>query len=227
MREFFRRHPILPGAVAASVAVACLLWVFFVIGRPLPPRHVVMTTGPDGGAFREYGERYRAALAKDGIDLKLVPSLGSVENLKRLKDPASGVSAGFVSGGLTNAKDSPGTPVPRDDLVRSSVDLLPGPSRARPDERPARQARVDRPRRQRHARHGARAAPRERHGGRVHGPAAHAGRRRRGAPQRRDRLRLHADRRRRADRQEAARRRARRASRRSRGRTRTSRSIRT
>jgi TRAP-type uncharacterized transport system substrate-binding protein len=107
VKEFFRRHPILPGAVAASVAAACLLWIFFVVGRPLPPRHVVMTTGPDGGAFREYGEKYRAALAKEGVDLKLVPSLGNVENLRRLKDPASGVSAGFVSGGLTNEKESP------------------------------------------------------------------------------------------------------------------------
>jgi TRAP-type uncharacterized transport system substrate-binding protein len=107
VREFVRRHPVLPAAAAASFAAACLLWVFFVVGRPLPPRHVVMTTGPDGGAFREFGEKYRVALAKEGIDLKLVPSLGSVENLKRLKDSASGVSAGFLSGGLTSAKDSP------------------------------------------------------------------------------------------------------------------------
>jgi hypothetical protein len=31
-----------------------------------------------------------------------------VENLRRLKDPRSGVSVGFVSGGLTTEKDSPG-----------------------------------------------------------------------------------------------------------------------
>jgi TRAP-type uncharacterized transport system substrate-binding protein len=66
-----------------------------------------MSTGPEGGAFREYGEKYRAALAKDGVDLRDVTSLGNVENLKRLKDPASGVVAGFVSGGLTTAAESP------------------------------------------------------------------------------------------------------------------------
>jgi hypothetical protein len=59
-----------------------------------------MTTGPDGGAFREYGEKYRAAPRRKA-DRKLVPSLGNVENLSRLKDPAAGVAAGFVTGGLS------------------------------------------------------------------------------------------------------------------------------
>src|SRR5262249_12883201 len=42
------------------------------------------------------------------VDLRLVPSLGSVENLRRLNDPHSGVSAGFVAGGLTSEKGAPG-----------------------------------------------------------------------------------------------------------------------
>ena len=108
MKQFFRRHPILPGAVAAFVVLACLVWAVFILGRPLPPRTVVMSTGPEGGAFREHGEKYRAALAKNGIDLRLLPSLGNVENLNRVRDPASGVSAGFVAGGLTTAKEAPG-----------------------------------------------------------------------------------------------------------------------
>ncbi len=67
-----------------------------------------MTTGPEGSAYREFGERYRSALARDGIDLELVPSRGNVENLARLKDASSGVSVGFVAGGLTTEKASPG-----------------------------------------------------------------------------------------------------------------------
>ena len=67
-----------------------------------------MTTGPEGSAYREFGEKYRAAFARNGIDLKLEPSSGNVENLARLKDPSSGVSAGFVAGGLTSARSSPG-----------------------------------------------------------------------------------------------------------------------
>ena len=36
------------------------------------------------------------------------PSAGSFANLKALSDPASGVHAGFVQGGLASAKDAPG-----------------------------------------------------------------------------------------------------------------------
>ena len=67
-----------------------------------------MTTGPEGSAYREFGERYRTALARDGVQLKLEPSLGNVENLVRLNDAASGVSVGFAASGLTTEKASPG-----------------------------------------------------------------------------------------------------------------------
>ena len=103
-----RRRPILVLVVAVAVALASLVTLIFVVGRGLPPRTVVMTTGPEGSAYREFGEKYRAALARDGIHLKLEPSLGNVENLARLNDASSGVSVGFVASGLTTEKASPG-----------------------------------------------------------------------------------------------------------------------
>ena len=108
MREFIRRRPILGLVLAVTVAIASLVWLILIVGRGLPPRTVVMTTGPVGSAYREFGEKYRAALARDGINLKLVPSLGNVENLARLNDPSSGVSVAFVASGLTTEKASPG-----------------------------------------------------------------------------------------------------------------------
>ena len=107
MKELLRRRPILVLGLAVAVAFACLVWVILVVGRGLPPRTVVMTTGPEGSAYREFGEKYRAALARNGIDLKLEPSLGNVENLARLKDAKSGASVGFVAGGLTSEEASP------------------------------------------------------------------------------------------------------------------------
>src|SRR5262249_30557313 len=41
-------------------------------------------------------------------ELRLEPSAGAVENLRRLNDPRSGVSVGFSQGGLTNATESKG-----------------------------------------------------------------------------------------------------------------------
>ena len=67
-----------------------------------------MTTGPRGEADDRLGERYRAVLARHGVDLQLVPSAGQVENVARLKSPGSGFAAGFASGGLTSAAEAPG-----------------------------------------------------------------------------------------------------------------------
>jgi TRAP-type uncharacterized transport system substrate-binding protein len=100
-----------PLALLLSVGVlllAAVAWVVFVVANALPPRRVVMTTGPEGGVYRELGEKYRTVLARSGVRLELRPSLGNVENLQRLKDKKSRVSVGFVSGGLTTEADSPG-----------------------------------------------------------------------------------------------------------------------
>jgi len=68
--------------------------------RPAPPDSLVMATGPEGGAYHLFGERYRDILAKDGVRLELRPSAGSIENLQRLADPASGVEAAFMQAGV-------------------------------------------------------------------------------------------------------------------------------
>jgi hypothetical protein len=66
-----------------------------------------MTTGAPGGAYDEFGRRYKAAFARAGVELRLMPSAGAVENLARLNDVHSGVSVGFAQGGLTSEKLSP------------------------------------------------------------------------------------------------------------------------
>jgi TRAP-type uncharacterized transport system substrate-binding protein len=74
----------------------------------LPPQTFVMATGPEGGAYHDAGIRYREILAQEGVDLQLQPTGGAMENLADLRDPKSGVSAGFVQGGLAPEKESPG-----------------------------------------------------------------------------------------------------------------------
>ena len=107
MIDSSRRRPLFLLLSAGILLLAAVAWVVFVVANALPPRRVVMTTGPEGGAYRELGERYRQVLARSGVRLELRPSLGNVENLQRLKDKKSRVSVGFVSGGLTTEADSP------------------------------------------------------------------------------------------------------------------------
>jgi TRAP-type uncharacterized transport system substrate-binding protein len=84
--------------IVLAVLVAFVVAAHFI--RPAPPDQLVMTSGTDGSTFRNYAERYRKVLARSGITLVILPSLGSVENLKRLSDPKQHVDVGFVQGGL-------------------------------------------------------------------------------------------------------------------------------
>ena len=107
--QFTRAHRryVVIGSIAAAVLVVVALGVSLAIIDPAPPRTVVMTTGSPGSAYSEVAERYREVLARDGVELRLIPSAGAIENLNRLSDPNSGVSVGFLQGGITNAKKSP------------------------------------------------------------------------------------------------------------------------
>ena len=60
-----------------------------------------MTTGPEGSVSQVNAERYAKILARNGVKLKILPSQGSLENLKRLTDPKFRVDVGFVQGGLS------------------------------------------------------------------------------------------------------------------------------
>jgi TRAP-type uncharacterized transport system substrate-binding protein len=66
-----------------------------------------MATGPEGSAYHELGARYREVLRRAGIDLRVIRTEGGVENLARLRDPASGVKVAFLESGLTNQEESP------------------------------------------------------------------------------------------------------------------------
>ena len=76
------------------------IWFAVRFVRPAPPKSVTITTGPDGSMFRIAADKYRSILARNGITLKMLPSDGSVENLKRLNDRSVQVDIGFVQGGV-------------------------------------------------------------------------------------------------------------------------------
>jgi TRAP-type uncharacterized transport system substrate-binding protein len=95
-------------AVTIAVTAAAIVIAVIVILRTLPPRMITMATGPKGGAYYEIGNCYRAALASAGVEVRLLPTAGSVENLALLRDPHSGVSVGLIQGGTVSAGASSG-----------------------------------------------------------------------------------------------------------------------
>lgn len=81
-----------------------MLGMAFWLLDPTPPRQVVLLTGPEQSAFEVFGQRYQAALKRQGIALELRRTAGSVDNLKALTDPASPAVFGFVQGGTTSTE---------------------------------------------------------------------------------------------------------------------------
>ena len=58
-----------------------------------------MSTGSADGSYHAYATRYRDILARDGVTLRLRPSAGALDNLRRLADPAAEVDVALVQGG--------------------------------------------------------------------------------------------------------------------------------
>ena len=85
--------------VSMSITLVSLLLIYYFV-RPIPPDTLNMTTGMEGGSFVVFAERYRQVLARDGIQVNLIPSSGVVENLRLLSDESHGVDASFVQGAI-------------------------------------------------------------------------------------------------------------------------------
>ena len=81
------------------------IWIALRFVQPAPPDTIVMTSGPEGSTFHRHAERYRKILARNGVNLEILSSLGSVQNLERLSDPAFRVDVGLVQGGLARGAD--------------------------------------------------------------------------------------------------------------------------
>jgi TRAP-type uncharacterized transport system substrate-binding protein len=87
------------GIALIAVTAGVLLTVLIVSLRPLPSRQLAIATGPPGSAYEQAAQRYREIFARDGVQLRLVPTNGAVENFRLLRDPHSGVDVGFVQSG--------------------------------------------------------------------------------------------------------------------------------
>jgi TRAP transporter TAXI family solute receptor len=77
---------------------------------PAPPRQITIAAGRKTGAYYEMGQKYRRILARDGVTLTVKETSGSVENLRLMTEPNSGVDVIFLQGGV-------GATTPSEDLV--------------------------------------------------------------------------------------------------------------
>ena len=104
-RHFLENHwP----SIVITVTAAAIALAFLVMLRNMPPHRIIMATGREGDIYYEVGEHYRAALLHDNVQVQLVPTAGSVENLAMLRDPHSGASVALIEGGILSSADTSG-----------------------------------------------------------------------------------------------------------------------
>jgi len=83
--------------IVGLAVIFAFLWFFY----SAPPKTMTITCGEKGSLYYSVAEKYAKILARDGVKLTILPSAGSVENLKRLADPLFKADIGFVQAGLT------------------------------------------------------------------------------------------------------------------------------
>lgn len=90
------RDLVISGGPILLLAVGLLVVAYWWLD-PNPPKKVRLATGPAQSAYDEFGKRYQQALKRYGIDVVLVPSEGSPQNLRALREGRTDVA--FVQGG--------------------------------------------------------------------------------------------------------------------------------
>jgi TRAP transporter TAXI family solute receptor len=86
----------LPLALAA-VALAVMAWWWL---YPMPPARLTISTGQVDGAYQRHAARYAEAFSRRGIELTVLESPGSADNLKRLQSNPPVADLAFVQGGF-------------------------------------------------------------------------------------------------------------------------------
>ena len=91
-----------PGLVIMALAV----WFTYQFVEPAPPRHLVIATGDKQGAYYQFALKLQQAFARKDIELEILETSGSVDNLERLRD-GGGAQVGFMQSGIATASDHP------------------------------------------------------------------------------------------------------------------------
>lgn len=91
------------GPIGLLALLALVLTWVFLVGPP-PPKQFRFAAGMPGGAYMAFADSYRQQFAQVHIDMEVVESRGSIDNLHLLKDKSSGVVAALVQGGVVPSK---------------------------------------------------------------------------------------------------------------------------
>ena len=102
-RQIYNPLALMLGFFALLILFFGVLWILV----PPPPKSIEMATGFPTGLYYQFGVRLKTELAKEGVDLQVRSTGGTLDNLALLKDPKSGVDFAMVQSGVANPHDYP------------------------------------------------------------------------------------------------------------------------
>lgn len=91
------------GWMVVVIVVAFIIAFRFV--DPAPPKSFTLVTGTEDGRYHQVALRIKAVLAREGLDVTLIPSAGSIANLGLLTAEDNDIGVGFVQSGVENLFD--------------------------------------------------------------------------------------------------------------------------
>jgi uncharacterized protein len=98
-KPWLRKRMVLATVLIFLLSLGVSAWL---IGEP-PPRKITISTGDPQGGFALLGREYKTRLERMGLQVELLESTGSLENLKRLRFRDADVA--FVQGGTAFPAD--------------------------------------------------------------------------------------------------------------------------
>jgi uncharacterized protein len=97
-----------PYALLALLALL-IVFIFGVLWTliPAPPKSIAVATGFQDGLYYRFGERMQSSLKKQGVELQVLKTGGTQDNLALLADPKSGVDLAMIQGGVADVSQYP------------------------------------------------------------------------------------------------------------------------
>jgi len=105
LTALFGRGLVVSVAAILAIGLTVTIAVFLFINSSAPTT-ITIASGPKGSVFQNTAEKYKKILAREGVKVKILPSEGSIDNLKKLSDPKVAVDVGFVLGGEVSGVDT-------------------------------------------------------------------------------------------------------------------------
>ena len=102
--SFVSLRDLLIAAGPTIILVGAACFIAWLLVDPAPPRQVRLATGQEQSAYEAFGTRYARELKRDDIAVSLQPSLGSQENLERLRQGRADIA--FVQSGSTSEEQA-------------------------------------------------------------------------------------------------------------------------